>query len=237
MQSHVFNDMLPFVPDGRECLTKGDERGAIFKVGAVESERTARRRLIVVDLIVVNFRRRERLHRDDPLLRVMRKMESVIAANESRMRLAAGGGRQRCGDDMDDCAAIEWCDLGLAGRVAGAIRRSERWCLLSNKDEQARETGNCADSLLVRKAITFADQAVCAVAEAAESHRYRSLSKRFAFDGNTTRRKRLVSVWNSEQYRRVHAGSQMFVHRREAGRRRKSGDLRMLRSGDNGYKI
>jgi len=31
----------------------------------------------------------------------------------------------------------------------------ERWCLQSNKDEQARETGNCADSLLVRKAISF----------------------------------------------------------------------------------
>ena len=101
MQSHVLSDMLPFVPDGRECLTQGEKRGAILMVGAVESERTARRRLIVVDLIAVNFRRRERLHRDDPLLRVMRKMKSVsvITADESRAKFAAVCGRQRCGDE------------------------------------------------------------------------------------------------------------------------------------------
>ncbi|WP_407156080.1 hypothetical protein [Bradyrhizobium sp. STM 3557] len=212
---------------------KGDERGAIFSVATVEQERTSRRRLINVDFIVANFRRHERHRRGDPLLRVMRKMNSVIAADESRMKLAAGGGRQGRGDDMDDCAAIECCDLGVAGRIAGAIRRGNRWCLQGNKDEQVRETGNCADSLLVRKAITLADQAVSAVTEAAESRRDGSLAKRLAFDGYTTRRKRLVFVSKSQQCRRVHAGSQMFVHRREMRRTRNSGDLRMLRSGDN----
>jgi hypothetical protein len=200
--------MLSFVSDGRECLTKGDERGAILGVATAEQERTSRRRLINVDFIVANFRRHERHRRDDPLLRVMRKMNSVVATDESRTKSAAGGGRQRCGDDMDDCAAIEWCDLGVCERPVGAIRRGERWCLRSNKDKQVREAGNCADSLLVRKAITFADQAVSAVTETAKSRRDWSLPKRLAFNGNTTRRKRLVSSEAASS-----AGASMPVHK------------------------
>jgi hypothetical protein len=220
--------MLPFVLDGRECLTQGDKGGAVLNVGALESERTARRRLIVG-----NFRRHERHRRDDLLLWMRRGMNSASAVGESRLRLAAGGGVRRRDGDTDENAAIERCDLDLAER---AIRRGKRRRLQSNKDERARGAGNCGDRSLVRKAITFEGQAVSAVTEAAESHRPWSLPKRFAFDGNTTRRKRLVSVWDSEQCRRVHAGSQMFVHRREARRRRNSGDLRMLRTGDKGYK-
>jgi hypothetical protein len=61
------------------------------------------------------------------------------------------------------------------------------------------------------------------VTKTVEAHQDWSLRKRSAFDGNTTRRKRLVSVWNSEQRRRIHAGSQRFVHRREARRQRETG--------------
>ena len=103
MQSHVLNDMLPFASDGRECLTKGDKRGAIFDVGVVEQERTSRRRLIVVNLIVVNFRRHERHRRDDSLLRVMRNMGGVIAADESRAKFAA----EAAGDDVATTWTIE----------------------------------------------------------------------------------------------------------------------------------
>jgi hypothetical protein len=213
--------MLSFVPDGRACLTKGESRGAILNVGARESERTARRRLIVV-----NFRRHERHCRDDLLLRTRREMNGAIAADESRVMPAYKGGARR----RDNNTAIERCDSGFAEcEVWCEARRCQR-----NKDEQARRTGNCGDRSPVRKAITFARQAACATTEAAESHRDWSLPKRFAFIGNTTRRRRLVSVKSNEQCRRVHAGSQMFVHRREVRRRQKTGDLRMLRSGDNG---
>jgi hypothetical protein len=200
--------MLSFVPGGREHLAKSDKRGAILNVATVEQERTARRRLIVVDFIVGNFRRHERHRRDDPLLRVMRKMNSVVAADESRTKSAAGDGRQRCGDDMDDCAAIEWCDLDLAGRTVGAIRRGDRSCPQSNKDEQARKTGNCADRPLVRKAITFADQAGSAVTEAAESRRDWSLPNDLCSMG-------IRRVGNDSSLSRItsSAGASMPVHK------------------------
>jgi hypothetical protein len=220
--------MLSFVLNGRECLTKGNERGVILDVGALESERTARRRLIVV-----NFRCHERHGRDDFLLRMRRRIDGVSAASESCARLAASAGAQRRNDVTDDNAAVERCDLGHA---ECAVRRGKRRRHQRNKDERARGAGKSGGRPLVRKAITFEDQAASTATEADRSRRHWSLPKRFAFDGNTTRRKRLVSVRNSEQCRRVHAGSQMFVHRREVLQRLKSGDLRMLRSGDNGYK-
>jgi len=109
---------------------------------------------------------------------------------------------------MDDCAAIEWCHLGAAGHVAGAIGRGERWCLPSNKDEQARGAGNSADSLVVRKAITFADQAVSAVTEAAESRRVWSLP-------NDLRSMGIWRVENDSSLSEVasSAGASMPVHK------------------------
>ena len=49
-----FNDMLSFVPDGRECFPNGDERGIILDIGVVEPERTARRRPVALNLIVAS---------------------------------------------------------------------------------------------------------------------------------------------------------------------------------------
>ncbi len=213
-------DMLAFVPDGRECLTKGEQRGAFLNVGAAEPERTARPRLIVMDFIVVNLRRHERLHRDDRLLRVMRKMSGVIAANESGVRLAAAGGARR----RDHNAAIEtswrsrpgWTRRGRAQvRAGGAVMRGN--------DEQVTAAWNYGGMSLVSKAITFEDHAGWTKTAATESHRDWSLPKRFAFNWNTTRRKRVVSAGKSRASRRGHAGSQMFVHRREARRRHVTG--------------
>jgi hypothetical protein len=196
------------MPVGRECLTKGDKRGAILNVATVEQERTSRPRLIVVDFIVAHFRRHERHRRDDRLLRVMRKMNSVVAANESRAKSAAGGGSRGRSEDMDDCAAIECCDLGLAGRAVGAIRRGEPWCLQSNKDKRTRGAGNCGDRLLVRKAITFADQAVSAVTETAESRRDWSLP-------NDLRSMGIRRVGNDSSLSEIasSAGASMPVHK------------------------
>lgn len=231
--------MLSFVPDGRECLANAEQRESRracdrrrarhdLDVGTTRQERTACRRLIVVDFTVVNLRRHERLHRWS-LLRVMRKMRGVIAANESGARLAAEAGTRH----HEHNTAIGNCDLDAAGQVVGAITRDERRRLQRNKDERVTGSRNCEGMSLVRKAITFEGQAICAKTVAAESHRDRSAPKPFVLNWNTARRKRLVSG-NAECRLRVPAGSQLFVHRRGVLRRQITGDLRMLRSGDNG---
>ena len=184
--------MLAFAPDGREHLAKGDRRGAILSVGTVEQERTSRPRLIVV-----NFRRHERLYCGDGSLRVMRKMNGVIAKDESCVARAVGAG-VRPGDDN---AAIGRCDVRVAERVGRCGKLRPR----RNRNEWAGGSDKHGDMLPVSKAITFAGHAEGAVTEATESRRDCSLPKRFAFNGNTARRKRLVSARNSAQCRCVHA--------------------------------
>jgi hypothetical protein len=194
--------MLAFVADGRERPSEADWRGAISDLAAVEQERTARR-----CLIVVNFRRYERLHRGD-LFRLMRKMNGIGAADKIFMKLAVGA-------DMrlhDGNAVAEHHDFGRTKRAVSAIWAGAIWPvtrqLRGSGHRPAIGADNYGNPSVVSKVITFARQPECAVMEATESHQYWPLPKRIASVGNTTRRKRLVSSEAANS-----AGASMPVHK------------------------
>jgi hypothetical protein len=139
-----------------------------------------------------------------------------------------------------DDAAIECCKSGLADCVVGMAARPKRRHPSSNMNVQDRMngqvagTGDCRGMRIVSKLLTFGGQAVCGSAEAFESSSCRVLPDRFAFDRNSMRRRHQVLPRAFAAIGMWIAGSRMFVQRRESRRKRNTGYLRMLRSGDNG---
>ena len=239
------HDMVSIVSESCDRLAIDEVRDAILIVCAAEQERTPRHRLVASNGMISNCRRacriHERAHGGDLLLGGLANMNSAFAHGQ-RMRLVAGRQALR-----PDGAAVECCKSDLADRVVGIAARPKRRHPLSNMNVswsnmnvqsrmigQVAGMGECGVMRLVRRLLTFGDQSIGGGTEAFESSRSRVRPGRFAFDRNSARRRRRVLPRAFTRAGMSIAGSRMFVQRRETRRMRDTGDLRMLRSGDNG---
>jgi hypothetical protein len=162
----------------------------------------------------------------------MRKMNSVVMADQMHACfIAERDVRHRGGD-----AIIERCNAGLAGRGVDRRRRRDRQSrvnIQSNMNGQVSGVDNRRDASVVRKPLTFARHAVCGRTEAIDLSRCWSSLDRLTVNCNPSRRHRRVLTRTRAEARVSMAGSRMFVHRMEADQSAGSGNLRMLRSGDN----
>jgi hypothetical protein len=103
----------------------------------------------------------------------------------------------------------------------------------SNMNGQVSGVDNCRVASVVRKPLTSAGHAVCGRTEAIDLSRCRCLLDRLTVNLHPSHSKRRVLPRGRAKAGVSNAASRMFVQRRESRRLGNSGDLRMLRGGDN----